>query len=441
MAGEWLECTLGDLIDVKHGFAFQGEFIHNEPQGDILLTPGNFAVGGGFKGDRFKYYDGPVPEDFVLVPGDLLVTMTDLSKESDTLGFPAFVPSCSDGRRYLHNQRLGKIQVKDPSVIEISYLHSLLRSAKYRHEVLASATGTTVKHTSPERIHRYRFLRPPLSEQRAIAHILGTLDDKIELNRRMNATLEAVARAIFKDWFIDFGPTRAKQEGRAPYLASDIWSLFPDRLDDEGKPAGWNAESVYDQAIWVNGAAYKDMHFSFEPGALPVVKITELKSGITKTTRFTNTDLGERYKIRGEELLFSWSGNPDTSIDTFIWPSGDAWLNQHIFAVRPNGKRSQAFLYVMLKFLRSEFAEIARNKQTTGLGHITQQDLIRLKITAPSKDVQTAFDEIIGPPHSRFTNNLFENQALIATRDFLLSKLMSGEIRVKDAETFIGGGK
>jgi type I restriction enzyme, S subunit len=188
----------------------------------------------------------------------------------------------------------------------------------------------------------------------------------------------------------------------------------------------------------VNGAAYKDMHFSTELDALPVVKIAELKSGITTTTRFTNTDLGERYKIRDGELLFSWSGNPDTSIDTFIWTFGAAWLNQHIFAVRPNGKRSQAFLYAMLKYLRSEFAEIARNKQTTGLGHVTQQDLIRLKITVPSQQAETAFEDVVGPLHARFTSNLFENQSLIATRDFLLPKLMSGEVRVKDAKKLAG---
>ncbi len=132
-----------------------------EPHGDVLLTPGNFAIGGGFKGDKFKYYDGPVPEEFVLREGDLLVTMTDLSKQADTLGYPAFVPACEPGRRYLHNQRLGKILVKSPDLIDIRFLYYLLCSADYRYEVLASATGTTVKHTSPERIKRFRFLRAP----------------------------------------------------------------------------------------------------------------------------------------------------------------------------------------------------------------------------------------------------------------------------------------
>jgi type I restriction enzyme S subunit len=323
-------------------------------------------------------------------------------------------------------------------ILNQDFLYAYMRSPKFAQEFLVRSGETDMAGYVSLTSQRCLVLSiPPIELQRPIGALMSTLDDKIKLNRRTNETLEAMARAIFKDWFVDFGPTRAKMEGRAPYLAPDIWSLFPDRLDNEGKPEGWIAESVYDQAIWVNGAAYKDMHFSSEPDALPVVKIAELKNGITKTTRFTNTDLGKRYKIVDGELLFSWSGNPDTSIDTFVWTSGKAWLNQHIFAVRPNGKRSQAFLYAMLKFLRNEFAEIARNKQTTGLGHVTQQDLIRLRITVPSEGAQAAFDDVVGPLHSHFTSNLFESRFLIATRDFLLPKLMSGEIRVRDAEKAI----
>lgn len=178
--------------------------------------------------------------------------------------------------------------------------------------------------------------------------------------------------------------------------------------------------------------------FSSDPDALPVVRIVELKNGVTGSTRFTNTDLGERYRIRDGELLFSWSGNPDTSIDTFVWTGGDAWLNQHIFAVRANGRRSQAFLYTMLKYLRPDFAEIARNKQTTGLGHVTQKDLIRLTIATPSSEVEEEFNNVIGPLYDRFTKNLFESQTLAKTRELLLPKLMSGEVRVKDGEKIVG---
>ena len=214
MAGEtWTEIRLSDIADVKHGFAFPGENIREEPPGDVLLTPGNFAVGGGFKGDKFKYFDGQVPEEYVLHENDLIVTMTDLSKQADTLGYPALVPKPKNFR-YLHNQRLGKVVIRDNARVDKRFLSYLLRSHEYRHEILASATGTTVKHTSPSRILAFKTLLPPPEEQLAIAHILGTLDDKIELNRRMSETLEAMARALFKSWFVDFDPVRAKMDGR-----------------------------------------------------------------------------------------------------------------------------------------------------------------------------------------------------------------------------------
>ena len=254
---DWREVTLGDLIDIKHGFAFKGASIHDEPQGDVLLTPGNFAIGGGFKGDRFKYYDGSVPGEFVLDEGELLVTMTDLSKQSDTLGYPTLVPASTDGRRYLHNQRLGKALPKGNGEICTRYLYYVMCTDPYRHEVLASATGTTVKHTSPHRIRKFRFMLPPLAEQEAIAHVLGTLDDKIELNGRINERLEEMARAHFKSWFVDFDPVRAKMEGRwrrgesLPSLPTDLYDLFPDRLvlSELGEiPEGWEVRALGDVA-------------------------------------------------------------------------------------------------------------------------------------------------------------------------------------------------
>jgi type I restriction enzyme, S subunit len=198
----WTSRTLSDVIDIKHGYAFEGKYFAEEPPGDILLTPGNFAIGGGFKGEKFKYYRGPVPEEFALAAGDLLLTMTDLSKQADTLGYPAFVPQMN-GCRLLHNQRLGKVIERRDAEIDRRFLYYLFCTREYRHEVLASATGTTVKHTSPRRILSHRFQCPPLREQQAIASTLGALDDKIELNRRMNETLEALAQSLFKCWFID----------------------------------------------------------------------------------------------------------------------------------------------------------------------------------------------------------------------------------------------
>lgn len=199
-----------------------------------------------------------------------------------------------------------------------------LGTAEAREWIVRHAHGATMPNLNTSILSACPIIVPPLPEQRAIAATLGALDDKIELNRRMNATLEAMARALFRDWFVDFGPTRARMAGAAPYLSPDLWALFPDRLDDEGKPEGWAFEPLLDQAEWVNGAAYKNMHFSDAPDALPVIKIAELKNGVTGNTQWTATDLGARYLIDDGELLFSWSGNPDTSIDTFLWTGGKA---------------------------------------------------------------------------------------------------------------------
>ena len=141
---------------------------------------------------------------------------------------------------------------------------------------------------------------PPKEDQKAIAQILGALDAKIELNQKMNETLEAMARALFKSWFVDFDPVRAKAKGRPTGLPDHIDALFPDTFEDSvlGEiPSGWRTIPVFDIAEYTNGAAYRDMHFSTDDGALPVVKIAELKSGVTSSTRFTANNLGEKYRI------------------------------------------------------------------------------------------------------------------------------------------------
>jgi type I restriction enzyme, S subunit len=399
----WNKLALASVMEVKHGFAFPGKNIRDEPPGDILLTPGNFAIGGGFKGEKFKYFDGEVPADYVLSAGDLILTMTDLSKQADTLGYPAFVPK-SRGSRFLHNQRLGKVLIKNSDKLDKRFLFYLLRTSEYRNEVLASATGTTVKHTSPGRILAYKACFPPAAEQKAIAAVLGALDDKIELNRRMNATLEAMARSLFQSWFVDAA--------------------------QGGPPEGWSTRALYDCADYINGAAFRNEHFSAERKGLPVIKIGELKDGITAQTKFCETEREPKYRIISGDILFSWSGSPDTSIDIFIWTEGEGWLNQHIFKVQSKRPVEMFFVYYLLKHLKPVFIEIARDKQTTGLGHVTVQDLKRLRTFFPTDDVLQKFNRVVEPLFQKVYSNLRESRTLANLRDTLLPQLLSGELRV-----------
>lgn len=189
---------LGDLVNIKHGFAFKGQHFSEVPTPFVLLTPGNFRIGGGFKADKLKYYCGPVPPDYVLSPGDLVVSMTDLSKNMDTLGSPALVPRLGGGQVVLHNQRIGLLQPKTAD-IDLPWLSYRLRAADYRAEVLASATGTTVHHTSPGRIQGFELLLPAIEEQRLIAATLQTLDEKIEWNRRIMAKVLELGTALLAE--------------------------------------------------------------------------------------------------------------------------------------------------------------------------------------------------------------------------------------------------
>ena len=154
--------TLGSYIRVKHGCAFKGEYFTEAETPDVLVTPGNFAIGGGFLADKPKYYEGPVPDDYILQEGDLVVTMTDLSKAGDTLGYPALVPRMQ-GRRYLHNQRIGLVEIKEGAEANKHFLFYRLRASDYRHHILATASGSTVRHTSPGRIHEFETTLPAIT--------------------------------------------------------------------------------------------------------------------------------------------------------------------------------------------------------------------------------------------------------------------------------------
>lgn len=194
---KWKEYSLDELIHIKHGYAFKGEFFSEEPTDDILLTPGNFAIGGGFKAQKLKYYNGNFPVDYILNENDVIVTMTDLSKEADTLGFSAKVPAWY-GKRFLHNQRIGLVKLKTDE-FDQNYLYWLMRTFSYQRFVANGATGATVKHTSPTKICQYKFTAPEnKTTQRKIASILSAYDDLIENNLKRIKLLEKKAFLRYK---------------------------------------------------------------------------------------------------------------------------------------------------------------------------------------------------------------------------------------------------
>ena len=408
MKGEWQETSLAAVMEVKHGFAFPGENIREEPPGDILLTPGNFAIGGGFKGDKFKYFDGDVPEDYVLKEGELVLTMTDLSKQADTLGYPAIVPK-QHGTRFLHNQRLGKVLIKRGAELDQCFLFYLLRTKEYRNEILASATGTTVKHTSPGRILAHKTSIPPLAEQKAIAAVLGALDDKIELNRRMNATLEAMARALFQSWFVDFDPVRAKLDGRHPVAIDPVTAaLFPAHFDHKAEfvgPTGWNRKRWGDIATLEYGKSLRDYRDS---GGKYRVFGTNGPIGFHDEAlcKSAGIVIGRKGAYRGVH----YSHQPFFVIDT-------------AFYLKP--KTALDLMWAYHELLRFDI-----NSMDSGsaIPSTSRDDFYGIPVIVPPPEIQSAFGKIVGEWSMKAIANENQSRTLAILRDTLLPKLLSGEL-------------
>ncbi|WP_199857723.1 restriction endonuclease subunit S [Erythrobacter sp. EC-HK427] len=264
---------------------------------------------------------------------------------------------------------------------------------------------------------------PPIADQEAISGLLSALDDKIELNRRMNETLEAQARVLFRDWFVDFGPVKAKMAGDTPYLAPDVWSLFPIRLDDDGVPEGWKRSTIGASFNLTMGQSPPGDTYNDDGEGLPFFQ--------------GRTDFGFRYPENRKycDAPKRVAEAEDTLVSVRA-PVGDinlAWekscVGRGVAAVR-HKSGSASFTYYSAAALRSEL-EIYQHTGTV-FGAINKKQFEALKTVEPDMAVLKAFDELVGPIDQKVRTNELECRTLTRTRDLLLPKLMSGEIRVGD---------
>ena len=185
---------LNEFIKIKHGYAFKGDYISTENNGIVLVTPGNFCIGGGFKENKCKYFTGDYPKDYVLQPNSLIVTMTDLSKDADTLGYSALVPQSSE-RVYLHNQRIGLVELLNTD-LPLSYIYWYMRSYEYHMSIVGSASGSTVKHTSPGRILEQQIPFPDKNSLEQYAAILDDINTIVSKNNAENTYLYSLRESL-----------------------------------------------------------------------------------------------------------------------------------------------------------------------------------------------------------------------------------------------------
>jgi len=282
-----------------------------------------------------------------------------------------------------------------------------------------------------------RLSLPDIDEQLAIAHILGTLDDKIELNRRMNETLEAMARVLFKSWFVDFDPVHAKTEGKDPGLPKPLADLLPDSFEDSERdeiPKGWEARGLDEIARFLNGLALQK--FPPKDGrSLPVIKIAQLRAGNTVGADLASADLESDYVVEDGDVLFSWSG----SLECILWAGGRGALNQHLFKVT-SAKYPKWFYFLWIHEHLADFRHIAESKATT-MGHIQRHHISGAKVYLPPADLIREASKFLSPLIDGIPQRLVESRSLAQTRDALLPKLIAGEVRVKNVNRTLGGAQ
>ena len=345
---------------------------------------------------KCKFFDGAYSDEYVLHSGDLIVTMTDLSKAIDTLGYAAIVPQTK--RMYLHNQRIGLVKVISNS-LDKEYLYWFMRTSKYQKTIASTSSGSTVHHTSPDRIRDVEIDLPDIETQKKVAGFLSSIDNKIELNNRINENLLQQAQAIFTQEFLSF---------------------------DE-MPEGWQESSLLGIADYLNGLAMQKYRPKEGEQGLMVLKIKELRQGsCDASSELCSPSIKPEYIVHDGDVIFSWSG----SLLVDLWCGGTCGLNQHLFKVT-SSKYDKWFYYAWTNHHLQKFVAIAADMATT-MGHIKRDELAKAEVLVPPRSEYERIGSLLGPIYDLVISNRIENRILAALRDELLPQLMTGELDVSE---------
>ncbi|MDP1543432.1 MAG: restriction endonuclease subunit S [Polycyclovorans sp.] len=424
-----IECV-GDLASLQRGNTYKSALLGFP--GPTLLGLASIARGGGFRSDNLKTYGGDCPEKLLLNPGDLYVSLKDVTQAADLLGAVARVPVGVHGRLTQDTVKLVMPGIPDAWK---AYLYWLLRAPEYRAYCKANSMGTTNLSLSREDFLEYPV--PPLSASRQ--HIVAALENieaRIDHNRALAANLEAIARALFKSWFVDFDPVRAKAAGEAPPgLAPDLAALFPDRFVDSelGEiPEGWACSPITKIAAVHSGGTPKRAVDEYWGGTIPWYSVVDAPR------------LGEVFVIETSEHITE-AGSTNSAakalphgvtiisargtVGKLALTCGPMTINQSCYALK--GTLGDFFTYFTIA---ASIDWLKQNVHGAVFDTITRATLDGLLVIRPSDQAARAFEDTVRPIMLRIEACSREARVLAKLRDLLLPRLISGKLRVEDAE-------
>jgi type I restriction enzyme, S subunit len=445
MASEWIETALQEIAANDERAFAMGPFGSNiksenyRKSGVPVIRGTNLGEPGEapFIARDFVFLDEEKADDLAssnCLPNDIVFVA------QGTVGKVGIVPSDTQYRRFVLSQNLMKVTV-DPRRADPRFVFYFYRSSPGQHEIMCRVNPTGVPCISKPLTSLRQFgIRLPsdVDEQRAIAHILGTLDDKIELNRRMHETLEAMARALFKSWFVDFDPVRAKAEGRDSGLPKPFADLFPDSFNDSELgdiPHGWGVGTLACYSSLNPESWSKDTY----PEVINYVDLANTKWGKIESTatyvRQNAPSRAQRVLRPGDTII----GTVRPGNGSYAQVADEGLTGSTGFAVlRPRAETYEALVY--LAGTASENIERLSHLADGGAYPAVRPDVILATEVpkAPSMVIK-GFSALTKPLLARIAHNARECNALTGLRDALLPKLISGELRIPDADRIIRG--
>ena len=433
--------TLGDYFTLQRGTTYKSRLLGQD--GPVLLGLASIQRNGGFRTDSLRMYGGECPEKLMVRPGELYVSLKDVTQSADLLGAVAQLPpNHAPGR--LTQDTVKLIPKRDD--VPVEYIHWLLRTPEYRHYCRAHATGTTNLGLPREDFLAYPVAALTPARSRLV-ELLDALDDKTELNRRVNDTLEAMARALFKSWFVDFEPVRAKMEGRDTFLPRQISTLFPDRMADSeiGQvPSGWKIESLGQHVSVCRGLSYSGVGLCREHEGRPMHNLNSIFEGGGYKYSGIKHYRGkhhERHVVKQGELLVA---NTEQGFDRLL--IGHAAIVPRCFGLgslfshhlyRIDIEESSCLTPSFLLYLMNDpgwHACISGFSNGTTI-NMLPVDAFNLPLLAvPTVELIRAFTKIAEGIRQSSEIMHAESTTLGRVRDTLLPKLISGEMRVPQAE-------
>jgi type I restriction enzyme S subunit len=436
MGSEWTYCQLGDVATIQGGFAFKSrDFlesgvpvakIRNVRNRDIDLSEADCV-----SEDIAKEHS-----DFYVREGDVLISMTGSGINAPASIVGRVARHTGSNGDFLINQRVGRFVVCDNEKADLRYLYYFFSSSQIRNLLVSIATGSANQvNISAKQIESVELPLPPLREQEAIAHILGTLDDKIELNRRMNRTLEAIARAVFKSWFVDFDPVRAKAEGREPVgMDPEIAALFPDSFQDSplGKiPRGWETTRI--------GEVVENVREKVAPtpgkDTEKYIALDDMRSGSVclDSWRRGSEVNSSIIRFRRDDILFG-------SMRPYFHKVGIAPFNgitrTTTFVLRPVAPDLR--LFALFHLSSTPVIEYSTNASVgSTIPYVKWDALAAYEIPIPPMELPHALEGFLAAIVWMMNSASDESRRLAVTRDAILPRLLSGVFQ--PAECVTGG--